>query len=43
MVPSSSKEKNIVTIYTPGTFALSKLLDFLVSKGDRDKTALKTY
>ena len=37
-----SKEKKKVTSYTPGAFALNKILDFLVSAEERDKATLKT-
>ena len=36
------KRKKKVTSYTPGAFALNKILDFLVSAEERDKATLKT-
>ena len=39
---SCQKKKKKVTSYTPGAFALNKILDFLVSAEERDKATLKT-
>ena len=42
-VPSLSNEKKKKVIsYTPGAFALNKILVFLVSAEERDKATLRT-
>ena len=37
------RKKKKVTSYTPGTFALNKILDILVSAEEMDKATLKTF